>query len=304
MYKNMNEKDEYVLVPKKSLGKGKNNGVPTDNAASSGPVREDPKEDDSDSKKPLTVAGNMGSAEVVKQIMSSVSDKNGVKVFAPDLAKARLMALANAEPRMLKKFSMGGKTAGGFKHMRTSIALNKQSATSASNTAKAVTFQLQPALSNEFATLAALFSDIRVLGFDLYADVTVVGSSTTGSAAIFTYETEVDSALTSVPNGLENRQHLLISVPIVSSSSVITACNAVSKNGFFKWSVRIPQQSAMSNTGGTTVVPNFVGQWASLLDTSDSFGAIQYYSEATAGGSATVNAIWYTVLHIEVRQRL
>jgi len=291
------------LVSKKSLGNGKQ--LTVSNATSSGGVREDPKEDDSDVKKTLTIGENMKSdSAVVKQIMSSVSDKNGVKVFAPDLARVRLMALANAEPRMLRKFSMGGKTAGGFKHLRTSIALNKQTQTSASNTAKAVTFQLQPALSPEYATLAALFSDIRVLGFDLHVDIVCNGSTTASLGAIMTFETEVDGALSSVANGLENRQHLLMSIPIVSGSGVVSACNAVSKSGFFKWSVRIPQQSAMSTSGGTTVLPNFVGQWASLLDTSDSFGAVQYYCEAPSGGSATTTAVWYTVLHVEVRQRL
>jgi len=271
------------------------------NATSSGGVREDPKEDDSDAKKTLTIGENMKSdSDVVKQIMSSVSDKNGVKVLGPDLAKARLMALANAQPRMLKKFSMGTKTAGGFKYMKTSIVLNKQTQTSATNTAKAVTYTLQPALSNEFSTLAALFSDIRVLGFDLHLNVSQSGSSSAiPVASIFTYETEVESALSSVANGLENRQHQLVLVPTGNLTSPL----AETKNGFVKWSVRIPQQSAMSTSGGTTVLSNFVGQWASLLDTSDTFGCVQYYCEA-AGALGVTTAIWYTVLHIEVRQRL
>lgn len=218
--------------------------------------------------------------------------KTGQIIKSDDTVQVQLDALKSAARSML-----------GHDHTRMWLWQDPVTYNGSAATALAVASGQVPANCSEWASVIALYDEIKVHSLHISISVLCSTGTTIGqSFAVVAYDSTRNSTPTSVADVMESPQHHLWVVPVVAGSiqpSIATT------DGFQHLKVKIPSQSvanATPVTGGTGIVANFPGEWMSTLDTADSVGYFRMYIEAPTGsGSISVKII--TGFDVELRER-
>ncbi len=141
------------------------------------------------------------------------------------------------------------------------------------------TFAIQPGLSSEFADVANLYDEIRVLGgiahFVIRTNGATAYTTDTGvQACVLAYDPMDSTALGSVLNGLQHSQHLLFAPP-QGPLGFTAAPLPMTANGLFHFKWSVPNRSAR-RTGSAGV--NFgASDWSDTADNTATYGYFKPY---------------------------
>lgn len=218
--------------------------------------------------------------------------KTGQVIKSDETVQVQLDALKSAARSML-----------GHDHTRMWLWQDPVTYNGSVATALAVASGQVPANTSEWASVIALYDEIKVHALHIRISILCSTGTTVGqSFAVVGYDSTRNTTPTSVADVMESPQKHLWVIPVVAGSiqpSISTT------DGFQHFKVKIPSQSvanAVAVTGGTGIVANFPGEWMSTLDTADSVGYFRMYIEAPTG-SGSISAKIITGFDCELRER-
>jgi len=182
-----------------------------------------------------------------------------------------------------------------LKPVTTRLVWSGQSSSSA-NTAQAPVINVDPYLSSEFSSYAALYQECKVMGGSVMYIISSTGGSVTAlpSFSVICYNTMENTALSNIVSGLTHTSKKLVGLQ--QTSDVTPRC--VNSDGFHRFTFKCPTES-QANTSDLT---NVVGLWSGTNETAALYGFLKSYIPAL--GSGVVSTISYFVdLDIKFRQR-
>lgn len=172
--------------------------------------------------------------------------------------------------------------------------------TSAANTANVGVFPVEPALSSEFASFAALYEECKVTGGTFHFDVSTNAAPITAGTEIdvVSYDPMSATALTSIADGLEDAQHVIFQATPVAGT--LTNPRPVTANGLWAFNFKVPKGTARTTASAAV----FGGSdWSLTADAADIYGYLKVYISAL-GAAITSLINGYVVLDVEFRSRL
>jgi hypothetical protein len=174
----------------------------------------------------------------------------------------------------------------------------RQTMVSSANTAYTTVVSLNPAMSSEFAGLAALYDEMICDGghFDFIAHTTAVISAGNLWGAIGMDPVNY-GVYTSVSNACDTTQHTLFPIIVNLGPSVVQPIGPLRHR--FAWT--LPKGKPARSSGGSNDAV-FSGEWSATSDASDTYGFLKPYLEAGATGVIT-NVSGFVFLNCRFRSR-
>jgi len=199
--------------------------------------------------------------------------------------------------RAVRPMGRSGRGKGSGKPVKLDVFLTGTIATAAA-TALAASVGLQPSSTGEWAALASLYDECRVLSstFHFRSYVAAAASSTVPDMVV-AYDPIDITALPSVVAGLSFRPHMLLATRVTNSVTLGTTPAASDGSGFHRLTAKVHTDNARS-----TVATSLAGGWMAMVDAADVWGYWKVYLNASTG-SATHNVIYYLQMTLECRVR-
>jgi hypothetical protein len=226
------------------------------------------------------------------QPSSNVKDAEKQHSFAEGLRLVRSALSARVTSR------------GGGKKDDLSISLYYLvSASTTAGAAYSTVFSIAPGSSSEFSSLAALYDEYICDGGDMQFQYRLGVAYTTNTGPdfpVWAYDPLDATALGSVVNGMQHKQHILTAGPGINVTAVghFDAPQAVTKNGLFRFRWRTPPGVARR----TTPTVQFGHEWADTADNTAVFGYLKPYLPVL-GATGTYQFTTYLTLHCRFRCR-
>jgi hypothetical protein len=173
-----------------------------------------------------------------------------------------------------------------------------QSITSAANTNYVTVQSLAPANTGEFTSLAALYDEVIVDGFNIqYSFGTGVAANAGIYAGVLAYDPVESAPLGSILNGVQHAQHSYFTMVVAGNASVGTLCHA--PRGVIKWNIRMNRSSARNQNDALV----FGHDWSNVGGASSAiYGYLKPYLTALpAAGTFLVSIL--TTFHCRFRCR-
>jgi len=221
-----------------------------------------------------------GAAALGSDQKDSQSDEWNV-VGREQKGQAPVMALAG---------SLGGLKIG---RVRTRIAY-PISATSAANTALTTVFPVEPALSGEFNSFAAVFSECKVHGGEVHYAVAASGT-VSQVFEVLSYDPMSSTALSSVAAGCEFSQ---MDLRAFGAAATSVGPAPVTARGLYTFKFRCLKGSGRVSATAT----QFQGEWSATTDAADTYGFLKPFV-GPLGGAITSTLTGIVILDVSFRSR-
>ncbi len=243
-----------------------------------------------DQKQPMVTAlvplGEVGSVKPTLEPLTSVSGaidpRSDVKTWAglsQEEKNARLIAYTRISTPFVLGLGRGRKRK--LNNLRTIMTVGA-SVDGAAATAYTTVINLRPGGTSEYASIGALYDEVKVHGARLtYVWRIKAASASAGTAAmgIIAYDPLQNSTLSSIENGVQHSQHQFVALPqndAVPGQTPVVAC---SRDSYQHFEMKCPTET--QRVPGTAGV--CTGQWCDTTTTTADWGYIKPYINAVTG---------------------
>lgn len=175
--------------------------------------------------------------------------------------------------------------------------------TGAAGAAIASTVNCTPANFSDWASYAAVYDEVRVLGGTMHSRFLMSAGTSPGSAAAVCFDPADGVAPASVPQTLDYAQHggpYAIPSCVAAAPTTVQSPAPVTRTGFHVFKFRLSRDKrSVRNTAQATWI---FGDWGATVDAGDIAGFVKTYILGV-GGSSTITFDYYLGLDCEFRSR-